>query len=55
MAAHLDGLEGAIEAAKARSTALSGTVHLAGPAEFLAAGVVPLLPSLLAEGLTLRV
>lgn len=55
VAAHLDALDGALAAAKARSTELAGTVHLAGPAEFMSERIMPLLVPLMAEGMVFRV
>lgn len=55
VAAYLDGIEGALAAAKARSSELAGTVHLAGPAEFMSDQVMPLLAPLMAEGISFRV
>jgi DNA-binding transcriptional LysR family regulator len=55
VAAHLDALVGVLDATKARSASIAGTVHLGGPAEFMSLRVVPLLPRLMAEGLSFRV
>jgi len=55
VAAGLDGIEATMAAARARSSQLSGTVHLVGPAEYLAARAAPTLASLVAEGLRLRI
>lgn len=47
IAPHLDAIEGELTAMRIRSSTLAGTVHIAGPAEYLAsclgAAVVPLL------------
>lgn len=51
----LDRAEAAFATLKARSTRLSGVVHLAGPAEYLAERVAPVMPRLLRVGLELRV
>jgi len=55
IAANLDGIEATMAAARARSGRLTGTVHLIGPAEYLAARVCPALAPLLADGLRLRI
>ncbi len=55
VAAHLDGIETTMGAAQARSTHLSGTVHLVGPAEYLSARIGPALAPLAIEGLRLRI
>lgn len=55
VAAHLDGIETTMGAAQARSTHLSGTVHLVGPAEYLSARIGPALAPLVGEGLRLRI
>ncbi|MFB9990818.1 LysR family transcriptional regulator [Deinococcus oregonensis] len=47
---HLDALEATIEASRAASGSLSGTVHLGGPVEFLSAKVIPVLADVLAKG-----
>ena len=50
----LDRAEAALAMTKARSATLSGTVHIAGPAEFMTATVAPHLSVLLAAGLNVR-
>lgn len=55
VAAHLDALDGAMTAAKARSAEIAGTVHLAGPAEFMSEKIMPVLVPLMREGLSFRV
>lgn len=55
VATELDGIEATMAAARARSSRISGTVHIAGPAEYLSARVGPALTSLVAEGLRLRI
>lgn len=55
IATNLDGIEATIVAAQARSAQLTGTVHLAGPAEYLSLRVAPALAPLTAEGLRLRI
>jgi DNA-binding transcriptional LysR family regulator len=55
IAAQLDGIEAVMGAAQARSGALSGTVHLIGPADYLSARIAPLLAPLVGEGLRLRI
>lgn len=51
----LDRAEEALAKARARSTHLSGAVHIAGPAELMAERVAPSLKSLQASGLDIRV
>jgi DNA-binding transcriptional LysR family regulator len=55
VAPHLDALDDALAAAKARSSEISGTVHMAGPAEFMSERLMPQLVPLIAEGLSFRV
>lgn len=55
IASQLDGIEATMGAAQARSSHLSGTVHLVGPAEYLSARIGPALAPLVAEGLRLRI
>lgn len=55
IASQLDGIEATIGAARARSSHLSGTVHLIGPAEYLSARIGPALAPLVGEGLRLRI
>lgn len=50
----LDTAEGALAALRARSSRLTGTVHLAAPADMLADYVLPRLAALLQAGLDLR-
>ncbi len=52
---HLDAIEATIFAAQARSPGLAGTVHLAGPAEYLSARIAPMLAPLIAGGLSFRI
>ncbi|WP_029056919.1 LysR family transcriptional regulator [Stappia stellulata] len=51
----LDDAETALASAQARSAMLTGTIHLAGPADFLAEGCAPLLARLQKAGLTVRI
>jgi DNA-binding transcriptional LysR family regulator len=55
VATHLDAIEATMGAAQARSSILSGTVHLVGPAEYLSAHIAPTLAPLVGEGLRLRI
>ena len=55
VAAHLDGIEATMGAAQARSSRLSGTVHIVGPAEYLSLRIAPRLAPLTGEGLRLRI
>ena len=50
----LDQAEAALASVRARSMQLSGTVHLAAPADYLAEHVAPRLAPLIAAGLDLR-
>jgi DNA-binding transcriptional LysR family regulator len=50
----LDQAESALASAKARSSRISGTVHLAGPADYLSEVLAPKLGPLLDSGLQLR-
>jgi len=52
--AHLDAVEAGVSAFRARSTVISGTVCIAGPAEFLGHRVAPMLAGLVQFGLKLR-
>jgi DNA-binding transcriptional LysR family regulator len=54
VAPHLDALESAL-AGEPDEQALGRTLHLGGPAEFLAARVIPALADLVGQGCTLRV
>lgn len=55
IAANLDGIEATMSAARARSSQLTGTLHLVGPAEYLSARIAPMLVPLMAEGLRFRI
>ncbi|WP_324695208.1 LysR family transcriptional regulator [Novosphingobium sp. RL4] len=55
IASQLDGIEATMGAVRARSSHLSGTVHLVGPAEYLSARIGPALAPLVGEGLRLRI
>jgi DNA-binding transcriptional LysR family regulator len=56
IAAHIDALESVTERGSVDDQGLAGrTVHLGGPAEFLAAVALPALADLVAAGLRLRV
>lgn len=50
----LDTAEAALAGMRARSTRLSGIVHIAAPADYLAEAIAPRLAPLLAAGLELR-
>lgn len=54
LGATLDQAEAALAEARARSTQLSGVVHIAGPAEYMAEIIAPQLGDVLAAGLGLR-
>lgn len=51
----LQDAEAALASARARSAMLTGTIHLAGPSDFLAEGCAPLLMRLQKAGLTVRI
>jgi len=55
IAVHLDELEGSMEAMKAHSTDISGTLHLAAPAELMGARIAPLLAPLMGQGISFRI
>ncbi|MDH0127168.1 LysR family transcriptional regulator [Brucella intermedia GD04153] len=55
IASQLDGIEATMGAAQARSSHMSGTVHLVGPAEYLSARIGPALAPLVGDGLRLRI
>lgn len=55
VAASLDAIETVMTSARARSSQLTGTVHLIGPGEYLSARIGPALSPLIAEGLRLRI
>ncbi|WP_097460644.1 LysR family transcriptional regulator [Mangrovitalea sediminis] len=55
IAIHLDELEGSLEAMKAHSMDIRGTLHLAGPAVLTASHIAPLLAPLMAEGISFRI
>ncbi len=50
----LDSAEAALASLRARSADVSGIVHIAAPADYLAEAIAPRLPPLLAAGLELR-
>lgn len=54
IAPHLDALESSLDGLKLRSGSLQGTVHIAGPAEFLSVQLVPALVPLQTDGLKFR-
>lgn len=53
IASNLDGIDATLASARARSSELTGTVHLIGPAEYLSLRVAPMLVPLIEEGLRL--
>jgi len=55
IAIHLDGLDATMTGAVARSSQLAGTVHLAGPAEYLTERIAPALIPLMTEGVRFRI
>lgn len=50
----LDGAEAAFERLRARSDTLEGTIHMAGPAEFMGSRMVPVLTALAGAGIDVR-
>lgn len=54
IAPHLDALETSLDGLKLRSGNLQGTIHIAGPAEFLSVQLVPALVPLQTDGLKFR-
>jgi DNA-binding transcriptional LysR family regulator len=54
IAAELDALEATTARARARSDQLIGTVHIVGPAEYLATQIGPALAPLVSDGLRIR-
>ncbi len=54
IAAHLDEIELTLGTLRVRSTQLTGTVHIAGPAEFLSVRIAAALAPLARDGLRLR-
>ena len=51
---HIDAIETGFSAVQARATSLAGTIHIAGPGEYLSAKVLPLLSDLLARDIRVR-
>ncbi|MBG0510840.1 LysR family transcriptional regulator [Agrobacterium sp. MOPV5] len=54
IAPYLDGLEASLDVLKLRPGSIEGTVHIAGPAEFLSVRLVPMIVPLQAHGLKFR-
>lgn len=55
IATHLEQIETKFNAIRSRITSVAGTIHLAAPAEFLEAKVLPAIASLLAQDLKVRI
>ena len=51
---HIDGIEVGFNAVQAKTTDIAGTLHIAGPNEYLGAKVVPLLAGLLSRNIRVR-
>jgi DNA-binding transcriptional LysR family regulator len=54
IAPHLDALEAGLDSLRLRPGSLQGTVHIAGPVEFLSVRLVPMVLPLQAQGLKIR-
>ncbi len=52
--AHIDGIEAGFNAVQARATNIAGTIHLAGPGEYLSEKIIPLLAGLTARDIRIR-
>lgn len=55
IAPHLEQIETKFNAVRSRVTSVAGTIHLAAPAEFLDAKVLPAIASLLAHDIRVRI
>lgn len=51
---HIDALETSFNAVQARATNIAGTIHIAGPGEYLSAKIIPLLASLMTRDIRIR-
>lgn len=51
---HMDGIEAGFNAVQARASNISGTIHLAGPGEYLSEKVIPLLAGLTSRDIRIR-
>jgi len=51
---HIDALETSFNAVQARATNIAGTIHIAGPGEYLSAKVIPLLNHLVMRDIRVR-
>ncbi|MEO1446230.1 MAG: LysR family transcriptional regulator [Cyanobacteria bacterium J06635_11] len=51
---HIDAIETGFNAVQARATNIAGTIHIAGPGEYLSAKIIPLLASLMARDIRVR-
>ena len=52
--AHIDSIEAGFNAVQARAINIAGTIHLAGPGEYLSEKVMPLLAGLTARDIRIR-
>ena len=52
---HIDALEASFNAVQARATNIAGTIHIAGPGEYLSAKVIPLIASLMEREIRVRI
>ena len=51
---HIDALETSFNAVQARATNIAGTIHIAGPGEYLSAKIIPLLANLMTRDIRIR-
>ena len=54
ISAHIDAIEVGFSAVQAKATDIAGTIHLAGPGEYLTEKVIPLLSGLTARNIRIR-
>ncbi|MGB3299332.1 MAG: LysR family transcriptional regulator [Phormidesmis sp.] len=51
---HIDSIEAGFSAVQSKNTSIAGTIHIAGPGEYLSAKVLPLLAELMARDIRVR-